>query len=1240
MRKLFIMLLFSTGMWAQTSPISGYCMNGNQSVQTQGMSSSTKVMRSYSQCTVTVYVHGLSSVNISSVARSGGTVTATFASSVAKATIGDSVVISGVTDTGFNGTFNIVTVSGSSITYIQAGSDTTSSGGAGQFIPTLYSDEISTPLTNPFTARVDGSWQFYHATPFDIDVTMSGDGISSPFTLSDIRDSVSNGGGNATQIQGKPIDTPNVVGSFPAYNGTSIPFIGPHELDPVLKGAKEDGIYLSSGCSSSIGFPTIICTGANWTSADNGKRFIFFTPTTNHAFVGTISNALGTAFTIQGGTAPSTNATGSVFYATDDTAALQSTIDLCGANIAGQTLKTCHVTFTGPILTTSTINIWNKSIEFSGKGYGSVLAGNGQAMGSLLIYGGSTTNAPILYIAGNIGSYFHDFHIMGNSGASPIAMQFQQNGGDSHNNQHNHVARMMLGPYFIGDPDMPVDLTTPGFAYAKNNIYAGINFIPPEANDDQMVFDALLITGTKYAVWDQSGQAGEHAFHGLWINESLVGFTCINNEHGSQWFFALNDKDIYVGDPADNVSQRTCNLGLSGFGSEGSNKFIYQGPAGSGSVNVHDSSWSTGYIGGVADQVWIDGRDGIGPLTISLENFGGLLLSPTASIKMRSNNYDSKNLLLKGRIQFAPMPSSNIDVDWRTPTTSDQTWFQLDLLTGGQPFQWYRTNMMILGGDADHHPEINHSDVLGQFDTFGNIRAKSIVPAASTCTSQGAGGATSYSYAVTSVVHGRESLASNSVTCAASNNFTNTIASDNFDRADGGLGANWTNLWNAPAIISNTVGYTLASYATAKWTGAGAFGADQWAQVTISNAQAANDGVGPACRLGADGTTGYGVSASTNSTSLRTLNNDTPAQIGLGVGVSDGDVIRLNCQGTTISVVKNGVTIISVTNATTASGAPGITMHGTASRLDNWSAGDFSAPDPSIYNVIRFFPQPGSQFYNLYRDSGAGLKLVIANSSAESHSGGELGGTIDFAFKDPLTLTETSAAPTVDNTGGLFADSLLSVAGGAALRTTNQTGTGNIVLATAPTISAPTVTGHPVIEGVTSTGATGTGKFVFDTSPTISGPTISGHPTIEGVTSTGATGNGKFVFDNTPAFTTPDIGAATTASQITSTLATGTAPFSIASTTPVANLTTVPVTYDISGTQQTGVHIVMGHCILGTSCSITLTGSAAFTSSSTYECSAVDETTAAAVKFAPSSGSAFALTGTGTDTLSFICIGN
>jgi len=40
--------------------------------------------------------------------------------------------------------------------------------------------------------------------------------------------------------------------------------------------------------------------------------------------------------------------------------------------------------------------------------------------------------------------------------------------------------------------------------------------------------------------------------------------------------------------------------------------------------------------------------------------------------------------------------------------------------------------------------------------------------------------------------------------------------------------------------------------------------------------------------------------------------------------------------------------------------------------------------------------------------------------------------------------------------------------------------------------NSPTLTGHPTLEGITSTGATGTGKLVFDTSPTVSSPQVTG----------------------------------------------------------------------------------------------------------------------------------------------------
>lgn len=92
-----------------------------------------------------------------------------------------------------------------------------------------------------------------------------------------------------------------------------------------------------------------------------------------------------------------------------------------------------------------------------------------------------------------------------------------------------------------------------------------------------------------------------------------------------------------------------------------------------------------------------------------------------------------------------------------------------------------------------------------------------------------------------------------------------------------------------------------------------------------------------------------------------------------------------------------------------------------------------------------------------------------------------------------------SVAGTSTLTGNVTAVGTVSIGGGTALATTNQTGTGSLVLATSPTISAPTVSGHPTVEGVTSTGATGTGKFVFDTAPTVSSPVINGTPSGTGI---------------------------------------------------------------------------------------------------------------------------------------------
>lgn len=112
--------------------------------------------------------------------------------------------------------------------------------------------------------------------------------------------------------------------------------------------------------------------------------------------------------------------------------------------------------------------------------------------------------------------------------------------------------------------------------------------------------------------------------------------------------------------------------------------------------------------------------------------------------------------------------------------------------------------------------------------------------------------------------------------------------------------------------------------------------------------------------------------------------------------------------------------------------------------------------------------------------------------------------------------------------------------------------------------------------------------------------------------------------------------------QIDTTVSTGTAPFLVASTTPVSNLTTVPASYTASGTQETNVHLVQDSIALASgTATVTLSGSGAFTSATSFTCNAV-RTNGHAFKLVNNSGTSFTITSatlTDTDTVRFVCLG-
>ncbi|VWC97798.1 hypothetical protein [Burkholderia lata] len=81
--------------------------------------------------------------------------------------------------------------------------------------------------------------------------------------------------------------------------------------------------------------------------------------------------------------------------------------------------------------------------------------------------------------------------------------------------------------------------------------------------------------------------------------------------------------------------------------------------------------------------------------------------------------------------------------------------------------------------------------------------------------------------------------------------------------------------------------------------------------------------------------------------------------------------------------------------------------------------------------------------------------------------------------------------------------------------------------------------------------------------------------------------------------------------------------------------------YGTSGTAVNAPHMVQGRVALSSgSATVTLSGAAVYSSSSSYTCTANDTTGAHAVKVAQTSGTSITFTGIGSDTVQFMCAGS
>jgi hypothetical protein len=180
------------------------------------------------------------------------------------------------------------------------------------------------------------------------------------------------------------------------------------------------------------------------------------------------------------------------------------------------------------------------------------------------------------------------------------------------------------------------------------------------------------------------------------------------------------------------------------------------------------------------------------------------------------------------------------------------------------------------------------------------------------------------------------------LTPQVSSGSTPTVVSDNFNRADGALGANWTvQLGSNMAIVSNEVKTTtLSTDQFAVWNGAGTFAANQYAKIKVTaNVNAAIVAVRSSGSAGT--TTCYWARKDGIHRFINGPAGYASVQAG-DITINLNDILELRVTGTTLQRYVNGVAAgPSGTDSNIASGKPGFGQYttGSASQCDDLEGG-------------------------------------------------------------------------------------------------------------------------------------------------------------------------------------------------------------------------------------------------------------------------------------------------------------
>lgn len=247
------------------------------------------------------------------------------------------------------------------------------------------------------------------------------------------------------------------------------------------------------------------------------------------------------------------------------------------------------------------------------------------------------------------------------------------------------------------------------------------------------------------------------------------------------------------------------------------------------------------------------------------------------------------------------------------------------------------------------------------------------------------------------------------------------LASDDFDRADGGLGANWatTTDYTAILIASNEAEAQASAVCGGRYTATSAPD-DGYSEIVVGSVvcTVSDEGIGPAYRISASAGTFYLVQTNTTETRLyRVVNASSYTQLGSdGAACVTGDVLRLTCNGTSISVQRNGTTFIGpVTDATIASGSAGMWAAAGASQgtAASWAFGDLNVAGVAIEEspLASRRNRPGRGPYSLGRYFRARVDAYADPAAAATGQLSQSIGTIELSAQGELSLTATLSEP-------------------------------------------------------------------------------------------------------------------------------------------------------------------------------------------------------------------------------------